>query len=302
MPARSRPTKHLPLLLAAIMLAACSRNPAPIPTPTRQPASASPSSTAADTLPSAVSSSPTPPYEVIHLTPMPQPQLLGTLVSLFETNGGCRFPCWWGITPGQTTWEQALEILGPISYNMVLYPLHKIVSIRGRGPLDVDVLRQDYSVNDDQIITLIETRLAIKDNAYLLTEMVARYGSPTEIVLGTWSQIVGDKTTSYYALFEDQGFLITYDTKTIIKDEAVEVCPFMNQGGYLVMWDINSGSFFDWVLKTAYIFSSGKSRHALLGEVTDLSVDDFIDIYQQPDGCFDTPRSIWYDLQFYDDP
>src|SRR5688572_13990138 len=30
---------------------------------------------------------------------------------LLENNAGCKLPCWWGITPGKTTWSEARQIL-----------------------------------------------------------------------------------------------------------------------------------------------------------------------------------------------
>ncbi len=37
------------------------------------------------------------------------------LVELLANNGGCQLPCFWGITPGETTAQQARNILAPLS-------------------------------------------------------------------------------------------------------------------------------------------------------------------------------------------
>jgi hypothetical protein len=37
------------------------------------------------------------------------------LLDLLATNGDCPFPCLWGITPGQTTYQEAKSILIPLS-------------------------------------------------------------------------------------------------------------------------------------------------------------------------------------------
>lgn len=36
------------------------------------------------------------------------------VVELLKTNGGCRFPCWWGIVPGKTHWQEAHALLSPL--------------------------------------------------------------------------------------------------------------------------------------------------------------------------------------------
>lgn len=59
--------------------------------------------------------------KVVVLTPTPTPvptllseQAIARMLSLYEDNGGCELPCWWGIIPGKTTWEEASGILSPI--------------------------------------------------------------------------------------------------------------------------------------------------------------------------------------------
>lgn len=51
------------------------------------------------------------------LTPQ---QILDEIRHLFDENGGCALPCWWGIEPGKTTWEEALTILSPLA--MEIFP------------------------------------------------------------------------------------------------------------------------------------------------------------------------------------
>jgi hypothetical protein len=44
------------------------------------------------------------PFSTLTLTKVAQQH--ANIVQLLETNGGCELPCWWGITPGITTWEE----------------------------------------------------------------------------------------------------------------------------------------------------------------------------------------------------
>lgn len=65
------------------------------------------------------------PYVPVELSsPTPYPGLEkdeahARLIELFETNGGCRFPCWWGIVPGKTTWEEVHALLSPFMHSDV---------------------------------------------------------------------------------------------------------------------------------------------------------------------------------------
>lgn len=49
-------------------------------------------------------------------------EALVTVQTLYETNNGCLLPCWWGITPGKTTWEQTKDLLSPF-VSQILEPL-----------------------------------------------------------------------------------------------------------------------------------------------------------------------------------
>jgi hypothetical protein len=55
-----------------------------------------------------------PGYDEIVLPPDPQVLSLeaedALLVEMLATNGGCELPCWWGITPGVTRWEDAQRL------------------------------------------------------------------------------------------------------------------------------------------------------------------------------------------------
>ena len=54
------------------------------------------------------------PTSVSTLTPLPtlsQRDAHDLIQALLQNNGGCRLPCWWGITPGQTDWNTARQFL-----------------------------------------------------------------------------------------------------------------------------------------------------------------------------------------------
>ncbi len=54
------------------------------------------------------------------LSPTKSPELASTEISQFGvTNGGCELPCWWGITPGRTTWSEAGEFLRQLGWRYV---------------------------------------------------------------------------------------------------------------------------------------------------------------------------------------
>jgi len=54
------------------------------------------------------------PTATITLTPlptMPGDKIQAKFDQLYQYNNGCKLPCWWGITPGITTWGEARNFL-----------------------------------------------------------------------------------------------------------------------------------------------------------------------------------------------
>lgn len=241
--------------------------------------------------------SPTPtefqPYGV-QLTPLPQPQIAGTVVNLFETNGGCRLPCWWGITPGQTTWEQAFQILEPLVDRASFTSDTINVNIPVRGAFSPPYLIYRFTINDKQVITMITTNPP-EPYPFWLTDMVDQYGLPDEIILHGWYPLA-DGVTGYSALYQELGFMVVYNAKINVKGVELEVCPYADQGKAIASWDLGSHSYLDFF--SDLDINLDLHFNVFLSEVTSLSVSDFLDLYQQPNGCFDTPGSMWLEFDY----
>jgi hypothetical protein len=58
---------------------------------------------------------------IVPLTPSPtsyprlsREEAKPRIIEMLQTNAGCRLPCWWGITPGKTHWEEVHALLSPL--------------------------------------------------------------------------------------------------------------------------------------------------------------------------------------------
>lgn len=100
---------------------------------------------------------------------------------MLEKNGGCELPCWWGITPGKTSWQDAAHFLGSFStiyrdenssYAYVYLPL----------PPDEGTLNHTYVIEGD---TVVEIYAYVYDWSPLLylSKFLTDYGPPDEIFL-----------------------------------------------------------------------------------------------------------------------
>ncbi|HWQ46500.1 MAG TPA: hypothetical protein VN376_06510 [Longilinea sp.] len=97
--------KIITTILCLAFLSSCGLAPVETPTETTSP-SITPSVTA---------------YITPAVTPDPDQPVLAAMARIDElnmTNGGCTYPCFWGITPGVTTLAEARSIIEPIVYSV----------------------------------------------------------------------------------------------------------------------------------------------------------------------------------------
>ncbi len=85
---------------------AATRQPTPVPSPTTTPRP-----TANPRPPRTPSPTPT---QTPTATPLPFPtlepeEMQAFIAEMLAANGGCELPCWWGITPGVTPWEDVQQ-------------------------------------------------------------------------------------------------------------------------------------------------------------------------------------------------
>jgi hypothetical protein len=206
--------------LLAVLTACSPATPTVMPThsstlaqrPTIAPTRTPPESDSRQTHPTLTVASASTPMPTTTLKP-PTPTMAPTLttdqeqaliVGLLQNNGGCKLPCWWGFTPGQTTWQTARTFfvsLGkiPAEYhdpNMLNY------SVTFRIPKHSSQSDQVYIIGDGLINAIwVEARTmrnqetVYGDNQfvedwqrYFLPQLLTTYGQPAQVLLKPFAQ------------------------------------------------------------------------------------------------------------------
>jgi len=107
--------------------------------------------------------------------------------AILITNGGCDLPCFWGISPGKTTWLEAMALFKSLfidisDYRHTDWTSHFVlVKLNNHGQgIPVGSLQL---VEEKGIVTIITLRVAdIKEvENYSLTEFLKKYGKPDKI-------------------------------------------------------------------------------------------------------------------------
>ena len=180
-------------------------------------------------------------------TPTPFPTLepeekLDFILEMLETNGGCQLPCWWGVTPGETRWEQVEEsftergvILGQRGWLDLDY-LDPEVGYRFQT-LDVRFQQEAGLVRSISIETDYHYLLAQQDfswvwQRYTLESILSRYGVPSQVYLdlvryaGDWSPGL----RQYYDLwivYDSLGIAVRYPGMLIRDNRGWLICPVL---------------------------------------------------------------------------
>ncbi len=170
---------------------------------------------------------------------------------LYATNAGCDLPCWWGITPGITTWEETMQFINRFrdSNSVDKIPTNASTSY----------IWHSYAPNIDYAPTVFfEVKDSLVESIYVPGEMVqhqfslhvilGKIGIPSEIYIGpTQNQLNDSESTSItaYVLYKDlhvmdiiQLFGATQNQLFVgkIVNNYLSPCEFQRSGEELFLW------------------------------------------------------------------
>lgn len=232
---------YLFLVLCFQILVACSKNPKPEfveKTPVVENTEVIMTPTSTPTL------TPTP-------SPLPIPTLtfqekIDRVAELQKDNGGCDFPCWWGITPGITLWEDADRILFPIISKKIVFTVENGMN---KYYLEFPKVSQnmivEIYVQDNGIVDVI--RLG---GNYPIVDFLQSYGSPKEIWISSDGIVPGPSDFRIAFFYPEKGIMAAYlGYSSLISRGGVEyikMCVMdFNNSGPLWFWNPDSKKRFD---------------------------------------------------------
>lgn len=234
-----------------------------------------------------------------------QEEALAYIISTQETNGGCELPCWWGITPGETTGESAKRLLAPLRDFMQFY-----IGYRGGSEAEYELqfdkynnLRVELNMADQQraienitIFSFIPNedrtrRYHESWRRYFLNDMLSRLGKPSRVWLG-FGRSTAEKDSPYfyelYLIYSDLNIIARY-MGPATHDSINRACPLLEQlkDLHIDIWD----SKVRLEGPTGELFTEAKP----IEKVSRLSLESFYEMFTGPTrgGCIDSPATLW---------
>ena len=268
---------------------AVTQSSTPLPTPTKQ----------LPTFTSTPSPYPTPP------TPRPTTAMLPEEVNeyvreLLLKNNGCKLLCFWGITLGETTWDEDEELVMPFAYSIFppdpgMDPASAYVYIRVDKNLYPDEFNRLRFLMLGGVVMEIQGGTGLVQS-YNISEFLMTYGKPSEIHLGTWvsKRSLPDYPFKYYLYYPDLGIMAGYWATTNVSEDLVIGCPTNELPPWLNLWEPEKfQSFFD----LARLNDPGTEEKYFpdLEDATGMSVEEFYETFIDPESeaCFEVPLELF---------
>jgi hypothetical protein len=283
--------------------------PTPMPSKTLAPSQAP---TDAPTITRTLEPSPTAtiiPSPTISLTPLATlapTQAYNRLVGLIFDNGGCKLPCWWGITPGKSSWGEAYNYLHTFAISIdVRKPVQSSATRLLHTGLEATIYYHLPGVPEPSYFE-VWTASGIVDTVsvyeastvrYQLAQLLTNYGKPAEVYINTFPSSSTNTVPMLLILhYPEQGILAFYNTDARIVNGTVTVCQLENNP-MLRLW-APAGEEKDRLEKQDLFALVGnwKSSKPLLplNEASSLSIDDFYKLFKSPgNGCIKSPAELW---------
>ena len=224
------------------------------------------------------------------------------ILGWLEDNTGCMLPCWWGITPGKSNWNEEEPFIKSI-FSEIWYGEEHGYS----GVYEVEYTLANYDElgiiyfqTEGNIISHIFVTKTGTEISYQLNQLLAEYGSPEEVWIQGW--LYNDDRIPHYAIlvmYPSKGIMARYQGDAILApDFEMLLCPG-TQGAELNLWDPGR--------EDAKEFAQSlieQQNHRWLAppfisleEATGIDLEDFYEEMLDPEGCILTPQKIWDDQE-----
>jgi hypothetical protein len=263
----------------------------------------SPSATSSPIVKPSTTFTPQPILTPSHTLPIPSTlppdEAQAAILDLTNNNRGCRLPCWWGFTPGETSWETAHRFLATIALKIKkgssaerpLYSVYFVV------PTEIfpTTLIHNYKVVDG-IIERIEVVPGYV-SVYSISVLLKTYGPPDEVWIRTYNEArEGDLPFDTVLFYSQQGILARYDSQANKVEDKIVGCPQQDPALVLSLWSPERKlTFIQASSETVEIRNEDWWPYWPLAEATGVDTETFYLTFKDIDNsiCLETPANLW---------
>ena len=204
---------------------------------------------------------------------------------MLATNDGCELPCWWGVTPEKSSWQEGKDGL-PSSLDFqfwfpeetVKYDLHLTLSRERNLVKTIDVRSECFECK----------RFGEDWQRYSLDQVLNRYGPPSRVRIVLAPPIDAGGPTYYilYIFYDDLGIGIIYMGAATQQDEMLRTC-FSFQNITLLLQSPKSSSSLE------HTIDPYEWTYAVpLDEATGIHIEEFYETFRHSGACLEAPATV----------
>jgi hypothetical protein len=220
-------------------------------------------------------------------------------LELIATNGGCDLPCWWGIRPGETRWDDAYKLLGRLSprISRSVSGAFSFYTVYLSVPRDVApvTLNHFYEI-ELGIVSMVEAHVGMVE-AYRVDDILRRYGPPSEVWIRTHDAPLDGRLPFQVVLYyAESQFVVGYDLNGVVQNkDEVSACFGPLEDVTVVAWEQGWAMTFPDVAAATIGFREESWSYLSLQEATGMAVDEIGErfLVLAPDSCLVTPGGLW---------
>jgi hypothetical protein len=285
-----RPSDYVFLLLMSVLIG-CSSFQEIRPTETSNVSNATPSPYVSNDkmITPTKTVLPTSSQEILE-TPMPTLSVEEStkfIKELLLNNGGCKLPCFWGIVPGTTEWNNAKVFLK--TFAEIREGIYYSIKIQDPEYPRVNLI--EFKVQEGIIVEVVAGPPITRN--FTVDKILIDYGKPEEVYLLTYKNAPASPVPAFLVLnYQHQGILAQYEfASEKINDIEFSIC---SQPIGPSMW-LRSPKKMLTELEINQSVLGPEPSYTLrkIDEVSDISVEEFYDKFKGSSACFITPINIW---------
>lgn len=229
------------------------------------------------------------------------------VLKLLKNNAQCDLPCWWGLKPGETSYEAANRLLSPLSINppytpgditqqaWVYYSLPAPKTPSVLKTFDLDTLFEYSKLKYIRIGSLHWEN-------YTLANFLKVYGPPEELLVHTYQWVPGGQPPFALFLFYPKKGILAYFASSNEKQEvkvvgdSIQGC-FSQSATDLYLWSINEPLTLNSVAEemNVGILNQEEKLKLPIDKATGMNIQKFYQTYKEvkTTPCIQTPKNLW---------
>lgn len=223
---------------------------------------------------------------------------------LIETNGWCRFPCWWGITPGETTWQEAKQFLGTFSNKIYEEEDYQqeiqddVAYTIGYHAILVQVPNEDretyilFTEKDGVVVEIGVPQLYQESEFYPPYRILKEYGEPDEVFISTHPSHGFDWIIALNLVYQERSFEATYYIFDAVDQDGIIKGCFGEERATFGLHPPEK------TIKIEDMYNLHPTVTSIvldIEEATGMDIQTFYETYSNPEDplCLETPKDLW---------